>query len=265
MTYCLTGRTQFGHLICTDQEGARRLYIGPQCQGGVYLEPPASVVSAELDGPGPIGESPYFVGWLIAGLHNPDGSYLMTGLGSGGGAVQLLYSFPNTTVTILEIDPVVIRCACEAYPLLNHYQDLGRLQIIRGDASELLDGPLADDRWDVGLHDAFDGSYDVLEGPVERVVRQTRYRYVNCIDRLGGPSMAAQVSLLDLTALYKVEHLWGLRFDEYSNWILTDQPQDRKLLDGWRPFESIDYPSAQTIRTIWASTIRNGMQAVDLG
>lgn len=168
---------------------ARCLLLRGQVQGGSLLEPPAADVDPALpvDAPGPCAESPYTLGWLLAGIEKPNGSGVMVGLGSGAGAVQLIHNFPQIDLTIVEIDPVIVQVALDTYPLLEFYMDRGRIQIEIGDACQYLAGRY--EVWDYGFADGYTGSTKLVTDYLPALCDRADTIFVNAIDRWAGPML----------------------------------------------------------------------------
>ncbi len=168
---------------------ARCVALNGQVQGGALLEPPAVDVDPRLpaDAPGPCAESPYTLGWLLAGLEKSNGSGLMVGLGSGAGAVQLIHNFPQIDLTVVEIDPVMVQVALDTYPLIEFYMDRGRLQIEIGDARDYLAGRY--EVWDYGFADGYTGDPDLVTDYLPLLCDRADRIFLNVIDRWAGPMM----------------------------------------------------------------------------
>jgi SAM-dependent methyltransferase len=144
----------FGPITVLKNAYVQMLMVGDNNQGACYLD--------DAGQPGPIPQSTYMAGWLIAGAQHPTGDVLMIGLGSGTGAVALLDQFPSINVTVVEIDPAVVATASEHFPLLNKYQDEGRLHIVTSDASEhLVEAMQRGDHWDFACLDAYESNYEL--------------------------------------------------------------------------------------------------------
>lgn len=127
---------QYGHISVRDADGLRSLCCGALCHGSSYLES-AGVGVGATHAPGPVPEGSYPLGWSFAALPEPDGHLLMGGLGAGAGVTMLLHEFPELRITVVEIDPVVIRLARAHFPLLDKYVSEQRLSIISADLLEV--------------------------------------------------------------------------------------------------------------------------------
>ncbi len=152
----------FGELTVADYDGKRMLYIGHQVQGACYLLPAGEGNIR----PGPVASSNYMSGFLVAGQASPNASALMIGLGSGCGIIALLANFPGMDITVIEIDPEVVELATKYFPLLDHYQDSGRLQIVTGDAVECMqEMHTRGDHFELGFSDAYSGANEPVMQP----------------------------------------------------------------------------------------------------
>lgn len=231
----------FGPISIIDREGQRQLLIGAQNQGGSVL----------VNGtPGPIGGSSYLTGWLVAGSQNPESEGLMVGLGSGAGAVALLYCFPDMRLTVVEIDPMIIRLATKHFPLVEQYQDEGRLRIVNDDASDFLAKALEqDDQWDVGYADAYQGSNDIHlpEQQIMGLAGTCDHVWFNMIETAGGPKVKALQKLMrelecPLVASYDANPDYSKH--AVRNLILTTQKINPETADAFVPYEDLDSDEA---------------------
>jgi hypothetical protein len=251
-------RGKFGDIAIYDTQGIRELCIDDQCQGSAYLNPSSNIVDASLPfGPGPISHSPYHYGWLLAGVHYPQGSGLMIGLGSGAGAIQLLYEFPDIDLTVVEIDPAMTAEALRGFPLLNYYQDLGRLRIVHQDALVFLMEAL--DRYDFGLADAYSGSTEAVSHYYDSLMGVCDAIYLNVIDKANGPSLRKAIYNIvnndrPLTALYRPLPLELLRHPMHAlaNWIIVSSSSPRVgMEEDYTPFEELVHATADKARSIY--------------
>ncbi len=223
---------KFGPITVLDINGCRRLYIKNQQQGASALTPSSKVVSKELEeGPGPVGDSAYFNGLVLAGMNNPDDSILVIGLGSGGGIVSLLYNCPNIDVTVLEIDPAMIDIATKYFPLLNYYIDQGRLNIINIDAKTYLSSN--EEEWALSFADAYIGTNETVQDYLPALIAKSETIYLNVIDRLNGPiitNISKLMKSLDKPISYMAmchdANNGQINFNIPSNWILTNDEVD---------------------------------------
>lgn len=249
---------RFGLIEVVDREQQRALFLNGQQQGASYLRPSAAIVSEELDHgtPGPISSSAYPLGWLLAAVMNPSASAVMSGLGSGSGAVQLLYNFPHVDLTIVEIDPVMVQVALDSYPLLNYYLDQGRLNIAIADASDFF--RQQNDVWDFGCADAYDGSSELLDKSLEPMCLRCNQMYVNVIDRLAGESMKRVDEVMSHCGKQPAEVIRAvppifrnLSPTTRTNWILTSEVPDIERAVAFVPFSDIDDVHAVDTQLTW--------------
>lgn len=232
----------FGTIEVKDEADARNLYLNGQRQGGSYFEPSAYRADESLsqDDPGPCANSAYAMGWLLGALMNPQGNALMVGLGSGAGAVQMLFNFPNVHLTIVEIDPEMVRLALAAYPLLDHLMDKGCLDIVIEDATEYLTRRY--DKWDVGFADAFTGEADLKDDYLDLLCDRCDHVYLNCIDVMGGDAMKRHVTKLMKKGKEVADIIQALptsappNYSGSSNYIITTQEPDWKAAHEFLPF-----------------------------
>lgn len=259
---------KFGTIEVRNEAQRRTLYLRNQPQGAAYLRPSAQVVNPGFPPgePGPISSAAYALGWLVGAVHNPYASVLMVGLGSGAGAVQLLYNFPDVDVTVVEIDPVMAQMAIDHYPLISYYMDLGRLNIVIADANDFLRGKL--DTWDYGCADAFTGESATIDSFLSRMCKRCDDVYINIIDRLAGPSMASVAGQLgqggrEVSEIFKaVRPEYYGSFSAQSSWIATTQEVDLALLSCFTPFCDIDDEHARDSQALWDSMIASTLSCV---
>lgn len=210
----------------------RQLLISGQVQGASFLKPDASVVCAGLEGPGPVPACRYMLGWILAGLHNPEGSGLMIGLGSGAGAIGLLYEFPDIDLTVIDISADVVKTAVAAFPLLQFYMDTGRLDIRVEDATKLS----VTDKWDFGCCDAYTGADKLVSAVVEPCRAATSQFWCNTIATLE----PARTVIEEPTAVLGASGVPAeFAEDVLANWIVTDADIDWKLVDNFTPFADL--------------------------
>ncbi len=150
-------------MTITDAGGIRALWCGPHCHGSAFLAP-AAVVGGETCVPGAIPEAAYHLGWILAVGSRPDGHVLMAGLGAGSGATALLHEFPLLRITVVEIDPEIVRLALRHFPLLRRYERDGRVTIVVADIRRYVGAgrPPPAERWSHVLLDAYRHSPTLL-------------------------------------------------------------------------------------------------------
>lgn len=230
-----TGQGLFGPIYICDEFGARSLRLNYQVQGGCYFVP--TILGMH---PGPVAISKYVNGWLMAGTQQPEGTTIgMVGLGSGAGVVALLFNFPHLSIKVIEIDPVVIRLAFKCFPLLEHYTNEGRLDVIIGDATKVsLD-------YDVIFLDAYTGVND----PIHTPELLSKPLWFNCIS---SHKLAPEFASFKHFDVAPELHPSMLR-----NMILTNQPIDRQKLDDFTPYEGLESPEVDELRTHYFTMIGN--------
>ncbi len=250
----------FGRVKVIDSHDRRLLLIGGQVQGAAYKYPGAMVVDDRLSGvdaPGPVAESAYMAGWLLAGSQNKSASGVMLGLGSGAGVCALLYNFPDFDLTVAEIDPVVVHCALAFFPLLGHFMDQGRLQIREGDAAQLLTEAIEnDEEWDVGFMDAYQGG-DETHAPDELVTMmadRAKHLWVNCIDSWPGTISGR---LADVLSNFGKPVQWaaGANVGDIAiktNLIMTTQEIDAESADSFIPYPKLEGNGVEAAREDYA-------------
>ncbi len=113
-------------------------------------------VFADQDGhPSAISASRYLYAFILLAWHFSASTGLMLGLGAGVGAVMLLALFPTLSLTVVEIDPQMIRLARKHFPLITLFEEQERLRIIQDDAINYV--RRCDDRYSFALIDLFSG------------------------------------------------------------------------------------------------------------
>ena len=129
----------FGTVKVIDTAESRTLWIDNQLQGNVCKKPAANEWEPTCrTGPGFLPNNFFAVGFLLVGCKLPHSSGLVLGLGCGAGLVMNLACFPQMRLTVVEIDPVIIRLCLTFFPLVQHYIDAGRLEIVEADAEAFL-------------------------------------------------------------------------------------------------------------------------------
>lgn len=88
--------------------------------------------------PSAIAASRYLYGFIIPAWHFPASHGLMLGLGAGIGAVMLLALFPELSLTVVEIDPEVIRLTRTHFPLVSFYEKQQRLTMVQANAHDYI-------------------------------------------------------------------------------------------------------------------------------
>lgn len=151
----------FGPIEIGQTANLRYLNINDEREGDFWLDShnePSHVPSVE-----------YISGWLpaadMSGADHKSVSGLMLGLGAGSGVIALLENFSCLRLTVVEIDPVLIKLACDYFPLLQHYVSQDRLHIVSADALEYIktEAEASKPRFDFVLVDLYQGELAVSE------------------------------------------------------------------------------------------------------
>lgn len=239
---------KFGPITVVDDAGQRSLNINGERQGALLLSPSANEYSEDLpeDAPGPVSSSLYTDGWYLPGIADPYGSGVMVGLGSGAGAMSLLANFPEVDLTVIEIDPAIVDVANEYFPMLEYYQDRGRLEIIEADACEYL--KTTPDTWGFGCGDAYTGTNRLVHDYIELLCQRCNRVYLNVIDRFNGPGFAQMLALMQRNGKYPQELFKvippavQLPYTCRSNWIFASHVPDIQDLQDFTPFPYLEGP-----------------------
>ena len=232
----------FGSIVVKVVNDGLYTFINDQCEGGSELHPPAAIIDPELpdDAPGPIPSSRYMLGWLLAGQDHPRGTGVMVGLGSGGGAVQLLAAFPETDLTIVEIDPAMVRAARASYPLIEYYENKGRLQIITEDAERYF--KYSPDLWDFSLVDGYTGKSHLVHSYLPDVCSRCSDIYANVIDSsISGPDIQVVAALCRTHGKPLLQAYPCQDGGNSKNIILTSSPTPQEQYASYVPFDNLGH------------------------
>ncbi|PPT05321.1 hypothetical protein CKA32_005813 [Geitlerinema sp. FC II] len=244
----------FGTVWVLDEPETRFLCIGEQSQGSATKSPSACQWEANCRcGPGPLSESYFASAFLLVGCQMPESSGLVLGLGAGAGVTMSLACFPKLRLTVVEIDPVVIRMCLTFFPLVQHYIDTGRLEIIQADAIAFLNANRR--RFDFLQCDVYQGDLDFPASFASqefiKTIRQTSpFLFVNIIGELNSPHLRRVLAAFDaadrpLSTIYTGESLEKSK-TEPINWFgLT---QEANVPRGFVPFANLSTPSAERVR-----------------
>lgn len=253
----------FGTLSVVQTDWARRIAIEQQNQGGSFLEP-ALVTERGPVSPGPVFEASYMTGWLLAGTQNQTGRGLMIGLGSGAGAIGLLHCFPGIDLTVVEIDPQMVALATQHFPLIDHFQDLGRLQIVRADANQFLqDAAGRGESWDFLVGDAFTGTnhHHCPDDLLHLMTICSQSLWFNVIDNIGGRDLDGLVAKLQ--RLDRPCQAFDFRPETppnvARNLLVTTQPIDPQVADEFEPFQDLDHPNVDQVRAQYRSLLASSV------
>lgn len=157
-------RGKFGPIKAIVTPRSYEVLINDQVQGAAALRPDATIVDPYLSGPGPIPISRYVLGWhmivwSVLGDKYKHGTVFMVGLGSGIGPVSLLYEFPELQLTVVDIDPNIIEIVRQTYPLVEYYENEGRLVVICSDYKDYVAyASQRDMMFDIAMYDAYTGA-----------------------------------------------------------------------------------------------------------
>lgn len=242
----------FGPIEVRDQQGMRSLLLNGQIQGSAYLDPGADILIPGVDGPGPVCASRYMLAWLMAACDYPDGSGVMVGLGSGAGPISLLYN-GNADLTVVEIDPEMVEAAEKAFPLLEFYQNQGRLRIVVADAGDYLSNCVH--QFDFGCADGYTGDNQIVDHYMPDLIDRSNTLYINCIDYMGGPSLEQQMNLLHQLGKPATEVVaLGNSPNDPQNIVVTTQ-KDLSKRNAFRPFSDLTDRAAGTWQRDWTSLL----------
>lgn len=253
-------RGMFGEITLREDGVTRALLINRQVQGSLFLRPDASEIDPELSGP-IVSASAYAHGWLLAGTQSPSGSGLMVGLGSGGGALNLLANFPDIDLTVVEIDPAVVSVAFKGFPALEQYLNKGRLNVVISDAKAYLGEH--SHKFDFGLADAYTGKgqkhvvsyhallkerckdvyFNIIDSTDLELVKATKETFADLGMPLRWLMRALPPELLKSPAVHT------------SNWIVTSSDVNWRLADDFEPFPKLEGPEIDWTRICWNALI----------
>ncbi|NER34085.1 MAG: hypothetical protein F6J93_08590 [Oscillatoria sp. SIO1A7] len=221
----------FGTVKVIDIPEFRTLWIDNQSQGNICKKPPANECEPTCrPGPSFLSENLFAIGFLLVGCKLPDSSGLVLGLGCGAGLLMNLACFPQMRLTVVEIDPVVIRLCLTFFPLVQHYIDAGRLEIVEADAGAFLSSNQK--KFDFIQFDIYQGKNNFYPqyGSVEFVKlmkKSAPLLFANIIGKLEEPHLHRVLAAFD-EAGEPIDTLYpGLPIDEpnpnYGNWIGLNQ------------------------------------------
>ena len=244
---------RFGMLSVRDDDGARSLWCDGICHGAAFLEPTV-VRGGRRFRPGPVPDAPYQLGWLLPGLALEQGRVLMAGLGSGSGISVLLHHFPRLHVTVVEIDPAVVRLALTHLPLLGHHVAQGRCTVVVAAFADFL-VEHADQHWDAALLDAYadDGE---LDHPTE-LLRALRGRVDACWLNVAGQDGERARTAVERLAVAewtpRVAAVVRFNDDGFAGNVLIGTGMiDVARAAAFVPFADLDHPNADRARADYA-------------
>lgn len=235
----------FGTVRIIDQPEKRFLCIDEQVQGDARKQPGANEWEANCRfGPGPLSDSYLGAASLLVGCQMPEASGLVLGLGCGVGLTTNLACFPELRLTVVEIDPVVIRLCLTFFPLVQHYVDAGRLEIVRADATDFLSSNRR--QFDFIQCDAYQG-YNELPAEfasaefIELMKQTAPLLFVNILSQLNAPHLHRVLAAFDaagkpLSTLYPGAPLAEIE-TKVRNWFGFSQ--EATIPEGFFPFANL--------------------------
>lgn len=244
----------FGSVQIVDTPDSRSLCLGEQVQGTVCQQPTAAEFEPTCRlGPGPLSPNRFAAGFLLLGYAMRRSHGLVIGLGGAASVVMNLACFPEMSLTVVEIDPVVIKLCLTFFPLVQHYIDQGRLTIIETDALDFLQTNRQS--FDFVQFDAYQGSPDV-PAPFRsvEVIRQmgaiAPILFSNIIGKLTDPAFHQVLAIFDqagcpMHTLYPSESIEG-KESTHLNWIGSTYPLS--IPDDFVPFAHL---SGSAVEALW--------------
>lgn len=238
---------RFGQLSVCDAGGIRSLSCTWACHGSAWIEPAVEIGGVRFQ-PGPLPESLYLLSWLLAAAARPDGHVLMAGLGPGVGPIALAWAFPDLRITVVEIDPAMITLARRHFPLLAHYEALGRIRIVQQDIVEHV-WQANDADWSIACLDAYQDTTSL-------------YSPTALLQALHGRADAVWMNILEANGFEVTRRYADTLIDTgwqpecvmpvhdhadgvmCGNVLLGTVPLDQQALSGFAPFAGIDHPFA---------------------
>jgi hypothetical protein len=179
----------------------------------------------------------------------------------------MLHCFPELTVTIVEIDPVVVDLATEHFPLVAHYRREGRLRVLVDDATHALAEGTA--HYDAAFVDLYgDTTAPLMRGI--RLYELLRARadtvWVNVVDTQDPPMIGALIeemrtASLPIGALFKPS-AEGPDAEEAGSgtghWMIGSQMPDLDPLRRFTPFSTLREPIGPLLllRATWRAVVR---------
>lgn len=225
----------FGKIRVVDDAETRSLHIEQQNQGTVYKIPAADELEPTCrPGPGPLSPNLFAAGFVILGCQFPQSSGLVLGLGCGASIMMNLACFPEMHLTVVEIDPRVIQLCQVFFPLVQHYIDSGRLEIIKADAETFLNTNQR--HFDFIQCDVYQGKPELpstlrsIES-IHQMSATASVIFVNIIGKLCESHLHQVLDAFDrsgnpIYTLYPSNSIQGNEAT-YMNWLGSTQPSDR--------------------------------------
>ncbi len=244
-----------GILRVIDDGDSLLLAIGDQIQGSVFKDPTAAIISPKLEpgAPGPVARSLFAIALLISASQTPSGSGLVLGLGCGAGPCMILANFPNIKLTVIDVNPDLIRLATHHFPLLQYYIDRGQLSIIEQDCIHFLENNKTP--FDFIFFDLYNGSPECspIFGSryfVNLMCNTAPKIWGNIVGSLRQPHLHRILAAFDDTSS-PIQTLFAsnseLSWMKYSlNWHITTEKYD--MPSNFIPFSELDGPVVRLVR-----------------
>ncbi|MBD2125163.1 protein arginine N-methyltransferase [Microcoleus sp. ZQ-A2] len=260
-----TAEGMFGKVTVFDTPEIRALCINEQMQGAFDKQPAANEYEPHCrPGPGPLSSLYYTAGFLLVGCHMPRASGLVIGLGCGSGLIMGLACFPEMRLTVVEIDPTVIRLCLTFFPLVQHYINAGRLQIIESDGAAFLQSN--EQRFDFINFDVYtgEGEFPTKLRTVEfikRIKASASLLFINIIGSLSEPYLHRVLATFDAAGqpIHTLYHCLPLEGNETNpmNWLAFTQALT--VPDDFIPFADLTGEQIETVRHNFSSVRQNGI------
>ena len=235
-TILKTSHSLFGKITIgeTLDPHVRWMKINDEIEGQVFLNDDGS--------PSAIAASRYLYAFIIPAWHFPNSHGLMLGLGAGIGATMLLTLFPELSLTVIEIDPEVIRLAREYFPLVSFYEAQGRLHIIESSAENYV--LQSQEKFSFTLLDVFSGD----EG------NQHNFALINNVLRISPYFMANTITSEKSRPEISKKWMWlrtiRVIASEESNWMLTNMTSMSPAIHDFQLFNDTNI-NAKAVNSIF--------------
>ncbi len=272
MSVLFSSESPSGLIEIVETSGLRKLTANGFLLGASYLKPSSTdIFPSALNGPGPIPQTSYQLAWLLAARRFPYGKGLMAGLGSGSGAVSLLYHFTRLSLDVVEIDSAMASIAREYFPLTLMFEKTGQMKIVHADVFEFLDS--VKNPYDFVLFDIVsrnDKNPDEIKQHsfAEKITKAGREVWVNVI------CSRESLFLLGLLNAFKkagrpVRHLFSpTPFDHWlplrRNWILTTADVDPIDCNLFVPFQGLNGKSQKNCKEDFKTLLGNHLAGSEI-
>ncbi|NER35339.1 MAG: tetratricopeptide repeat protein [Oscillatoria sp. SIO1A7] len=256
---------RFGTIKIIDDSETRSLWIEAQLQGRVYKQPGANEwESASRSGPGPISNNFFAAGFLLVGCLQPEASGLVLGLGCGAGIAMSLACFPNLHLTVVEVDPTILRLCLTFFPMVQHYIDAGRLEIVQAEAEEFL---RENDRsFDFLQCDVYEGRSQLpplfaSKEAIQRLTATAPLIFANIIAQLNEPHLHRVLAAFDAAGkpfrmLYPSKDIASAEATPI-NWLALTQ--EATISADFVPFAGQTGVEVETVRRNFATLQKNAV------